>query len=145
MNNTTDEDQLEVIQPSHVSPSTLSYAEKVENGKTLAQTPEFLKALKLFSTLNVLDQETAQIKDENDEAGDTCNRTKTSLEKIEKVKASMGGNLSGKPVVSSEGDLATDTDHNRSASEPLKISLKINSRQFQGLLTPEGTPEPNSK
>jgi hypothetical protein len=63
LKNTSDEDQLEIVQPSPVSPSTLSPAEKVENGKTLARPPEFLKTLKLFSTLNVSDQEKAQIKD----------------------------------------------------------------------------------
>ena len=55
LKNISNEDQLEIVQPSPISLSTLSPVEKVKNSKTLALIPKFLKALKLFNILNILD------------------------------------------------------------------------------------------
>jgi len=104
----------------------------------LARAPQLSSTVWSRSTS---DQEKAQIKDESEKTGRTTNNIDVSVRSIENPEELMGGSAFEKPTASSKDDLATDTEETQSVSEPTKTPLKMNARKFEGLLTPEGTPE----
>ena len=90
------------------------------------------------------DQEKAQseTEDEEDEDEESSQEVMAPLSSIEKVEKVMGGSAE-EMIAASKSNLVTDVDEIQNVPGLSTTTLKTNPRQFDGLLSPDASPEPH--
>jgi len=90
------------------------------------------------------DQEKGQSEGEDEKDEISSHETTASLSSIDNVEGMIGGSAVEEPIAFSKSNLVIDVDKTHDVSESLTITpLKPHARQFEGLLTPDASPEPH--